>query len=337
MPTSLRRPSPRLTNLTLLAALAVVLATGVGAFTVGTAEHRWVVVAHGVGGLLVVLLTPWKGRVVRGGLSRRRPSRWLSLALAVLVVLAVLSGVLHSTGLLTAAGGQLMLWWHVAAGLAMLPLLAWHVVAHRQRARRADLDRRLVLRSGLLVGAAGGLWLATETMVRLTGLPGAGRRFTGSYWQDRPQPTIWLDDTRPSFDPASWRLTVRDATGAREVDLAQIRVAGAQVRAVIDCTSGWCSDQLWTGVPVTSLLRETGEARSVVIRSSTGYQRRFSLRELDGLFLAHAMAGEDLPPELGAPVRLVAPGRRGLWWVKWVDRVEVSDLPHWWQPTFPLT
>ncbi|NUR17262.1 MAG: molybdopterin-dependent oxidoreductase, partial [Dermatophilaceae bacterium] len=38
----------------------------------------------------------------------------------------------------------------------------------------------------------------------------------------------------------------------------------------------------------------------------------------------------------GGPVRLVAPGRRGFWWVKWVDRVGVDDRPSWSQPPFPL-
>jgi DMSO/TMAO reductase YedYZ molybdopterin-dependent catalytic subunit len=35
-------------------------------------------------------------------------------------------------------------------------------------------------------------------------------------------------------------------------------------------------------------------------------------------------------------VRLVAPGRRGFWWVKWVTRVEVVDAPWWLQSPFPL-
>jgi len=39
----------------------------------------------------------------------------------------------------------------------------------------------------------------------------------------------------------------------------------------------------------------------------------------------------------GGPLRLVAPGRRGFWWVKWVTEVVVDDRPAWWQPPFPLT
>jgi len=36
-------------------------------------------------------------------------------------------------------------------------------------------------------------------------------------------------------------------------------------------------------------------------------------------------------------VRLVAPDRRGYWWVKWVTAVELSSAPWWWQPPFPTT
>jgi DMSO/TMAO reductase YedYZ molybdopterin-dependent catalytic subunit len=37
-----------------------------------------------------------------------------------------------------------------------------------------------------------------------------------------------------------------------------------------------------------------------------------------------------------ALARLVAPDRRGFWWVKWVVAIEVDDLPDWWQSPFPL-
>ena len=72
------------------------------------------------------------------------------------------------------------------------------------------------------------------------------------------------------------------------------------------------------------------------MRSVTGYSRRFAPDELGDLLLATSMGGAPLLPVLGAPVRLVAPGRRGFWWVKWVAAVEVGDAPAWWQPPLPL-
>ena len=41
------------------------------------------------------------------------------------------------------------------------------------------------------------------------------------------------------------------------------------------------------------------------------------------MLLATHVGDEPLSPGHGAPVRLVAPGRRGFQWVKWIDRIEV--------------
>ncbi len=332
--------SRRVTNLALLVALAVVLATGVTSWVVAVPAQRWVAGAHGAAGLAVLLLIRWKAPVVRSGLRRARASRWLSVLLAVLTVLALLTGVLHATGLAVwAPGGQRTMWWHVAAGVALLPLLVWHALARRQRPRRSDLDRRLVLRAGLLAAVSVAGWLLVEGAVRATGLPGARRRATGSYLQALPQPTIWLADRLPdrdTVDRASWLLRVSDEDGERSLGLDELAALPRTTRtAVIDCTSGWASEQEWSGVALADLVRP-GEAGSVVVRSVTGYSRRFAPDELDGLLLADTMAGETLLRELGAPLRLVAPGRRGFWWVKWVDEVAVEATPSWWQPVLPL-
>ena len=39
------------------------------------------------------------------------------------------------------------------------------------------------------------------------------------------------------------------------------------------------------------------------------------------MLLATHVGGEPISPGHGAPVRLVAPNRRGFQWVKWVDRI----------------
>ena len=44
--------------------------------------------------------------------------------------------------------------------------------------------------------------------------------------------------------------------------------------------------------------------------------------ELAGCLLAWGCAGAELPAANGAPLRLVAPDRRGLDWVKWVGEVQ---------------
>jgi hypothetical protein len=87
------------------------------------------------------------------------------------------------------------------------------------------------------------------------------------------------------------------------------------------------------------LATPTAEAAggSLVVASATGYRRRLPVADAGTLLLATRLAGRPLSAGHGFPARLVAPGRRGFWWVKWVVSVEVDPAPWWRQPPFPLT
>lgn len=61
--------------------------------------------------------------------------------------------------------------------------------------------------------------------------------------------------------------------------------------------------------------------------SHTGYRWSFPLAQARGLLLATMVGDEQLSHDHGAPARLVAPGRRGFQWVKWVSRVELREHP----------
>jgi hypothetical protein len=326
----------RATNLVLLAALLTVFATGAGAVASGTATGRWVVIGHGAVGFVLVLLVPAKLRVIRAGLRQVRWTRWLSLLLAAFVVSVLLLGFGYSTGVVRAVAGIDALWLHVALALALVPLLLWHLVARFVRPRRTDLSRR----AGLILAGAAGLYAVTTGVVEAVGAPGARRRFTGSYERGSFDPaampnTIWLNDTAPFVDPSSWRLTV---VGHRSFTPAELDVMTVTRRALLDCTSGWYAEQDWTGVPVRDLIGPVdGDAQSLVVRSRTGYALRFPLADLDTLFLAIGAGGRPLSRGHGYPARLVAPGRRGFWWVKWVEELELSPAPWWWQSPFPVT
>jgi DMSO/TMAO reductase YedYZ molybdopterin-dependent catalytic subunit len=338
----MRAPPPRITNLALLAALLVAFASGVGAVAAGTASGRWVAILHGVAGIAVVLLVPWKSMVVRRGLRRARRSRWASLLLAALVVTALVTGLGSASGLLRSVGGFHGIWLHVAAALALVPLVVWHVLARPARPHRTDLSRRTLLRAGTLGAAAAVVYVAITAVVRAAGLPGAGRRFTGSYEVGSFDPaamptTSWIDDVPPRIDPAAWRLVVADADGERELSFQELSGHDARWRATLDCTSGWYAHQDWEGVPVAALVRDIGAAQSLHVHSTTGYWIQFPIGDLDRLLLATRAGGAPLSVGHGFPARLVAPGRRGFWWVKWVDRIELRSTPWWWQPPFPVT
>jgi sulfane dehydrogenase subunit SoxC len=97
----------------------------------------------------------------------------------------------------------------------------------------------------------------------------------------------------------------------------------------------------WTGTPLSSLLREAGVADGAVDVIFTGadhgiergheqdYQRALPVAEAmgDGVMLAYEMNGAPLPPQHGAPLRLIVPGWYGMAHVKWLRRITVVAEP----------
>ena len=98
--------------------LPLAVLTGFGAFLVGSGPVAVVVGLHAVVGFAIVLLLPWKSMIARRGLRHRRPGQATSIMLAVLVLVALLTGLAHSTGLLVDIDGYGVLLIHVGAGLA---------------------------------------------------------------------------------------------------------------------------------------------------------------------------------------------------------------------------
>ncbi|HET6849110.1 MAG TPA: molybdopterin-dependent oxidoreductase [Gaiellales bacterium] len=307
----------RRTNLTLLAALSAALVSGVLSLWVGEGRAWLVTWLHGAAGFWVVLLIRWKLPVARRGLARRGSDAGASLVAAAVAIGMLVTGIAHALGA-GDAGPVTVLGLHVALGVALVPLVLMHVVSHPQRPRRGDLTRAAFLR------VAGVAVAAVAVKAVFEGTVGSSRAATGSLRQGQPAPTSWLNDSTPPVDSGEW----------------QQRMAGLPRRSVtcaLDCTSGWYSVNRWTGVGVDDLLgRVPSGTRSVIVRSHTGYSRRFDIGEVPGLLLATELDGSPLAPAHGAPARLVAPGRRGFWWVKWVSSIEPSSLPSWWQLPFPI-
>jgi hypothetical protein len=336
---SRRLRAGRGTNLALLVLLASALVTGALAFASG---GRWAfaaLAAHGAAGLGIVLLSPWKSAISRRGMRRDRPGTPGSILLAVLVVVTVATGVAHAIGVWPSL---LAIQIHVAAALCSIPLAVWHVIVRPVRPRRVDLSRRSLLRAGAVAGGSVAAFGAIEGIVRATGLPGSDRRATGSYERGSFEPnampvTQWLDDADPRLEASNWRLEVRSFDGVRALTYDEIGVHDDGVRATLDCTGGWFATQDWSGIRLDRLLEHLDDVRSVVVTSATGYGRRFPIGDATSLILATRVSGEPLSAGHGFPARLVAPGRRGFWWVKWVERIEASSTPWWWQSPFPLT
>jgi hypothetical protein len=336
----------RRTNLALLVLLVIAFATGVLSWAIGAPVAAAVVVAHGVAGLGIVVLAPWKAAIVRRGRRRRRPGQSVSVLLAALSVACVVTGLAHAAGVLDARGPLSPIGIHVATGVAAVVVGIGHVVQRPVRPRMADVSRRNLLRTGALAAGAGVAYLGFEGLLRATGARGAERRFTGSHEAGSFDPTSmpvtqWLDDAVPSIDASAWRLHVVSGPEPRSFALDDLAAFDDRVRATLDCTGGWYADQGWRGARLDRLIGGTdrGEAQgaSILVRSATGYARRFPIGDAASLLLATEVGGRALSPGHGFPARLVAPMRRGFWWVKWVAEIRVDDTPWWWQPPFPVT
>ncbi|HEX2023650.1 MAG TPA: molybdopterin-dependent oxidoreductase [Acidimicrobiales bacterium] len=322
----------RRTNLALLVLVPAAVASGVAMWAVGSGWGRWPTVVHGVAGTAVVVMAPWKSAVSRRGVERRGARAAApALALAVLVVVALVSGFLHRAGVRD-AGPVLVMQVHVAAAVAAIPLWLWHVGARPVRPRAADVGRRTLLRGALVAGGSAAVTIA---------LPHAGRGVTrslerGSFEPSAMPVTQWFDDDVPAVDARRWRLRV----GTRLWTLQELsELAEDEVVCTLDCTGGWYAEQRWGGVRLDRLLAASGAppSRSIEVRSLTGYSRRFPWRDASVIVLASRVGGQTLSAGHGFPARLVAPNRRGFWWVKWVDEIDVDDRPWWWQPPFPVT
>ncbi len=331
---------PRAVDWALLALVSFETLSGLGSFLVGRPEGRAWFMLHGVVGLAIAVLLVWKfGRVWR---RLAQPRLWdqhtaAGAAAAVTVLAALGTGFIWTTVQRPVyyPNGMIL---HTTAGLVLAFFVLAHFLARFRPLRRADVhDRRSALRLLAALAAGGALWVVQQTAAHALNAPGAERRFTGSRRTGpelgRPLPvTMWMFDNPPPLDLAAWRLHV-DGAVAQPLSLSLGELAAlpqSELDAVLDCTGGWYSEQRWTGVRAGALLAEAEPAAGagwVSFISATGYRWALPLAEAREALLATAVAGEPLAHGNGAPLRLVAPGRRGFQWVKWVVRVEVRSSP----------
>jgi len=342
------RISARATNLGLLALVVAGVASGLGCFLAGSVDDRWVLGLHSMVGFTLVVLLYWKRRIILRSIRRQGAGLWLvpSVLLLALLLAALLSGILWSTTGLPPLAGESGLTLHAALSVALAVLLVPHARAGWPRLpARFSPSRRSLFTSAMVLAGAVAAWRGSELASSLAQLSGARRRFTssrdaGSFNGNDFPANAWLLDDPAPLDLQAWRLRATGRVQAPfSLALAEL-VADGSVTATIDCTGGWYSTQVWQGRSLADLLAQAqpaAGARSVVVRSATGYRRRFSITAAREILLATMVNGEPLAHEHGAPVRLVAPGRRGYDWVKWVTAVEVSSVPAWLNWPLPLS
>ena len=100
----------------------------------------------------------------------------------------------------------------------------------------------------------------------------------------------------------------------------------------LNCVEGWSVSILWEGILLRDLLEEAGvrpEANTVIFYAHDGYSTTHPLSYFydNDILLAYRMNNVTMPPERGFPFQLVAEDKWGYKWIKWVDRIELSDDP----------
>lgn len=101
----------------------------------------------------------------------------------------------------------------------------------------------------------------------------------------------------------------------------------------------WCSNEengfwemnsLWEGIPVVELInlaKPLKEAKTIIIYSIDGYKQVLLLKDLTKAkaILADKVNSATLTPKTGFPFILVQPDKNGMFWSRWVTRLELSN------------
>ena len=160
----------------------------------------------------------------------------------------------------------------------------------------------------------------------------------------------------PAIDPSTYELVIDglvDTPLSLNLEALQSRPRISSV-VTLECAGNgraqllprpvsqpWLSEAVgtarWTGTSLSGLLQEAGVADGAIDVVFTGadhgiergveqdYQRALPIAEAIGedAILAYEMNGAPLPPQHGAPLRLIVPGWYGMAHVKWLRRITV--------------
>ena len=144
--------------------------------------------------------------------------------------------------------------------------------------------------------------------------------------------TMGLDDYQ--VDLEEWRLVV-DGKVEKPLSLEYSQILdlpSIEKTVLLVCPGVFVNNGTWKGISILELLKRAqvkDDAAYVTLRGPRGnYEKveRYSLNDSgsDQLFLAYQVNGTTLPRKHGYPLRLVAEGRYGSEWVKYVWNVKVD-------------
>jgi DMSO/TMAO reductase YedYZ molybdopterin-dependent catalytic subunit len=141
----------------------------------------------------------------------------------------------------------------------------------------------------------------------------------------------------PDIARDSWRLDiVGQVENPRVYSFADIAAMPAvKQETTLLCISygvgsGLCSNAIWKGVPLPTLLAQVKpkpNVTTVLFRAADGYYEtfRFAKAMEPTTLVAYEMNGEPLPQRHGFPLRLIVPGLYGEKNPKWLTRIELLN------------
>jgi sulfane dehydrogenase subunit SoxC len=159
----------------------------------------------------------------------------------------------------------------------------------------------------------------------------------------------------PTIDPAHHRLVIhgmvdrpmqyavadlkRFPTVSRIYFLECPGTTGSEImkatEPTVQRTHGLVSTSEWTGVPLSTLLRQVGLKPGAGWVLAEGADAAVMTRSvpidkcLSDALVVFAQNGEAMRPEQGYPMRLLLPGWEGNISIKWLRRLEISDKPYY--------
>jgi len=104
--------------------------------------------------------------------------------------------------------------------------------------------------------------------------------------------------------------------------------------ATAQTTHGFSSCSVWTGVALSTLLKDVGVksgATWVIAQSTKPDSHTKSIpmaKAMDDVLIAYGQNGEAVRPEHGYPLRLVVPGYEGINNVKWLGMLRAANEPY---------
>jgi DMSO/TMAO reductase YedYZ molybdopterin-dependent catalytic subunit len=130
----------------------------------------------------------------------------------------------------------------------------------------------------------------------------------------------------------TYKLKVRGLT-ERELDLSYsqlLELPAYSELVYMPCVEGWGFNAKWTGFRITDLLNQSGlkpEARYIFFTSVDGYSTSLPIDYIrqNNILMAYGINDVTLPPDRGFPLQVVAKGKYGYKWGKWITEIEVTD------------